>query len=125
MKHLRDFILSAGGRYQELQLASADISTRAGANPRDDGLDGWAFMMRTPGRDLAFVYLEHDAGRPSLRGFVGGARYRWTWFDPRTGHWALPVELAAAADGTLETPPPAFDRDLEMGDWAAQVRLIP
>src|SRR5690606_33970075 len=41
MQHLKKFILSEGDRYQQLELASPDVSTRRQTNPLDEGLDGW------------------------------------------------------------------------------------
>jgi hypothetical protein len=124
MTHLRTFVLSEGARYQELQLASYDISTRATANPLDDGLDGWAFMMRTPERDFALAYFEHNAGSPKLNGFLGGKQYRWTWFDPRSGQWSEPLEVEASAQGVLTAPSPVFDLGLQLSDWAAKIMLV-
>ncbi|HWA24721.1 MAG TPA: DUF5060 domain-containing protein [Lacunisphaera sp.] len=125
MKYLRDFLLSEGNRYQDLELASADIATRAAANPKDDGLDGWSFMMRTADRKFALLYFESQAGPTRLSGFFPGGRYGWTWFNPRTGEWFGTIELDAAADGVLETPVHPFDLGSGMDDWAAKLVRLP
>lgn len=124
MKHLREFVLSEGDRYQQLELASSDVSTRTAANPLDDGLDGWSFMMRTPDRDFALIYFEHNAGRPQLNGFLDGKRYRWTWFNPRSGEWSEPFEVEASAQGVITTPPHLLDLGIKMSDWAAKVTRV-
>lgn len=121
MKHLRDFVLSEGARYQELQLASGDLSTRRDADPRDDGLDGWAFMMRTPARDLALLYFENKAATPRLAGFTAGASYRWTWFNPRRGGWSPGISLTADADGGIAAPAFPAGHAGVINDWAAKL----
>lgn len=125
MQHLKAFMLSEGDRYQQLELASVDLSTRSAANPRDDGLDGWAFMMRTANRDFALLYFENKAGTPRLAGFTANSRYRWTWFNPRTGGWSAPIDLLALADGTVMAPGyPAADPAI-INDWAAKLVRLP
>jgi len=121
MRHLRDFVLSEGARYQELELASADISTRAATKPEDEGLDGWAFMMRTPARDFALLYFENKAHLPRLSGFTVEGRYVWTWFNPRAGKWFEPLEVVAAGDGTLAPPAYPVSESDGVNDWAAKI----
>lgn len=125
MRHLRDFVLSEGVRYQDLKLASAGLSTRANVDPQDEGLDGWAFMMRTAERDFALLYFEHRAEPPTLNGFTPGARYRWTWFNPRTGAWGPEAELAATSAGVLAVPGLPVDPASSMTDWAAKLVRLP
>lgn len=122
MAHLKKFILSEGDRYQQLELAASDVSTRQGTDPLDEGLEGWAFMMRTAARDFALLYFENKAAPAQLAGFTANARYRWTWFNPRTGAWSPPQTVAADASGTLATPAfPAADTDTAITDWAAKL----
>lgn len=125
MEHLGRFVLAEGARYQELVPASADLQPRAAPGSSGDGLDGWSFMMRTPERDFALLYFEHQAVRPTLAGFTPGARYRWTWFNPRQGGWG-PV-LDVMADGAGRMPAPAFPAGEHgiINDWAAQLVLAP
>ena len=104
MQRLRNFVLSEGARYQDLTLASQDLEPRSMAGSLADGLDGWSFLMRTAERDFALAYFEVRAQRARLKGFTPGQRYRWTWFDPRTGSWSKPIALAADATGALATP---------------------
>ncbi len=121
MKYLRDFMLSEGRRYQELELATTDLSPRAAPNAPENGLDGWSFMMRTPQRDLAFLYFENGAVKPALKGFTAGAKYQWRWFHPLTGEWDRPIELTASPDGSLSAPD--FPK-AKSPDWAAKVRAL-
>jgi hypothetical protein len=105
MRHLANFVMSEGARYQELTLASQDLEPRSMPGALGDGLDGWSFLMRTPARDFALAYFENQALRPRLRGFAPSTNYLWTWFDPRTGQWSRPVRMRAGADGVLQAPP--------------------
>lgn len=125
MQHLKAFVLAEGARYQQLELASSDISTRQVANPRDDGLDGWAFMMRTVGRDFALLYFENKAETPRLAGFAANGRYHWSWFNPRTGAWGAALDLTANASGGIVLPAfPAAEPGI-INDWAAKLVLAP
>ena len=120
MQHLKNFILSEGGRYQQLELASADLHPRIADGSSADGLDGWSFMMRTADRGFALLYFETKASRPTLAGLTPNARYTWTWFNPRDGTWLAPLALTAEATGTLAAP--AFPDAIH--DWAAKLLLV-
>jgi hypothetical protein len=104
MRHLRDFVLSEGADYQDLAPASADLEPRANPDSLADGLDGWCFLMRNASRDFALAYFENQAPRPRMKGFSPGARYRWSWFDPRDGTWSRAISVQADAAGVLQTP---------------------
>ncbi|HWA87969.1 MAG TPA: DUF5060 domain-containing protein, partial [Opitutus sp.] len=75
MQYLKKFILSEGARYQELQLASADLHPRAAAGSSADGLDGWSFMMRTADGTFALLYFETKSTAPTVTGLTPNARY--------------------------------------------------
>lgn len=125
MRHLRDFVLSEGTRYRELAPASADLRPRSSPEAKADGLDGWSFMLRSPDSALALLYLEHGAARPVIHGLGASRRYRWTWFNPRTGEWLRPATVRTKADGTLATPElPAADGS-PVTDWAAKLVALP
>ena len=104
MKHLRDFVLSEGARYQELVPASGDLDPRGIPGALADGLDGWSFLMRTPARDFALVYFEHKAVSTRLKGFVPGSNYHWSWFDPRKGEWSRARLVKADDSGVIAAP---------------------
>ncbi len=121
MSHLREFMLCEGARYRDLLPASSDLHPRIRAGSKEDGLDGWSYLLRTAARDFALVYFENQAVRPTLAGFQANGRYRWTWFDPRTGEWKPPVDLVADAAGGLLAPEiPARESTID-NDWAAKV----
>ena len=97
MQHLQRFVLSEGDRYQQLELASADLVPRSAPEAIDDGLDGWAFMMRTADRSLALAVLRAQGG-----GFAGGRA------DARG---ALPMDVVRHANGTLDRREEDFPRE--------------
>ena len=51
MQWMKKFIMSEGKSYQDLRLASDDISPRKAPGSPETGLDGWALMMRTEKKD--------------------------------------------------------------------------
>ena len=120
MAPLRDFVLSEGAAYQELELARDDVRPNAAPGAHPNGLDGWSYMMRTPDRQLALLYFEHAAVHPTLHGFAPGAAYTLVWVDPASGERLTPVALAADADGVLR-PPPFPETDRQYTDWAAAI----
>jgi hypothetical protein len=124
MKHLRDFVLSAGDRYQDLLLANEDLDPRATPSSLADGLDGWTFMMRTADRDYALLYFELDAPRSQLKGFTANQKYRWSWFNPRTGEWSQAVNVTANIKGELATPNFPVGTSGNIQDWAAKLSLV-
>ncbi len=121
MRHLRDFVLSEGGRYQELEPVPTALTPRVAPGSLADGLDGWSFLLRTRAADFALAYFENGAVPARLAGFAPGAAYRWTWFDPRTGTWAAPLALTADAAGTLATPTFPAGAPASAADWAAKI----
>ena len=125
MQHLRTFMLSEGDRYASLQLASQDLEPRGSTRALADGLDGWAFLMRTAERDFALAYFEQQAPRVRLKGFVPGGRYRWTWFDPRNGAWGKTLTLRADASGMLTTPAFQLGGPVAERDVAAKILAAP
>jgi hypothetical protein len=105
MQHLKTFVLSEGARYQDLVPVSQDLDPRSIPDALADGLDGWAFLMRTPERDFGLVYFENRALAAKLRGFDPSANYRWSWFDPREGTWGRAARVRTDAQGVLASPP--------------------
>ncbi len=124
MRHLRDFVLSEGNRYQQLLPASDEVHPRKAAGSRDDGLDGWAFMMRTPEADLALLYFENGAVRASIAGLNPVTTYRWTWFDTRKGGQLTPLMQTTDRAGNLAMPAFPNGADRAAADWTARLQRI-
>lgn len=121
MRHLAGFILSEGPAFQDLLLARQDVHPHEAPDAPEDGLDGWAYMMRTPDKNLAFLYFEHASVLPTLHGFTPGATYTFQWYNPATGEWKEHVRRKADADGTLHLPPFPDDPSRPFTDWAAKI----
>ncbi len=71
------------------------------------------------------LYFEVKAEKPRLSGFVPGGRYRWAWFDPRSGRWTRPMELSGDAQGEMPAPPFPGGAPSARGDWAAKLTAVP
>jgi hypothetical protein len=125
MQHLREFVFSEGRRFQDLELAASDLSPRKAPGSPERGLDGWGFMMRTKQRDLALLYFEHDALRAKLSNMRPNSKYRWFWFDPRTGQCGRPITASCTARGQLTMPEFPGGGDAAKNDWAAKLLLAP
>jgi Protein of unknown function (DUF4038)/Domain of unknown function (DUF5060) len=121
MKPLRDFVLSEGVRYRELEPASDSLAPRHADGSSEAGLDGWSFVMRTSRRDLGLLYFENRAPRARTTGWTSGGVYRLLWYDPRTGEWQTPIELKADAQGAIELPAFPGGGDIASMDWAAKI----
>jgi hypothetical protein len=124
MQHLKTFVLSEGDRYQQLQLASDDLSPRSIPDAPSDGLDGWSFLMRTASKDYALAYFEVKALRPQIKGLLPRQRYQWSWFDPREGRWSAPITLTTDAKGVLAAPTFPGERAQADSDVAAKILLV-
>ena len=121
MQHLHAFVRSGGDRYRDLLLASTDLKPRSVPDSSDDGLDGWAFMMRTEDRAFALLYFENKMVRTHVTGLAPNARYRWTWFDPRRGEWQAAVPLETDGSGTAMSPVFPGGAAQTSLDWAAKL----
>ena len=121
MRHLKSFILSAGRRYQELEPLTNALSPARSGKP--NGLTGWAYATRTPGRDLFLLYFEQDCPSATLTGARTNGQYRAEWFNPRTGRWrdAAPETIKADAEGTLFLPPFPGAPGKSDTDWALKL----
>jgi hypothetical protein len=86
MQYLRDFALSIGKRYQELEPIADLVSPNKTAVVRS--YEGWAYCARTPDRAIFLAYFEKGAARAQVRGAKLNAEYRAEWFDPRSGKWS-------------------------------------
>jgi hypothetical protein len=121
MQHMRDFILSEGGDYQRLQLVRQDVQPHKAADAPEDGLDGWAYMMRTPDKSLAFLYFENNSVLPTLHNFVPGSDYSFQWYNPVIGDWKANMLIKADDKGMLRVPDFPESEDRESNDWAAKI----
>lgn len=129
MQHLEAFVLSEGGRFQDLLLASDQINPRKAPGAPEDGLDGWSYMMRTAEKDFALLYFENLAVLPVLQGFTPNETYRFEWYEPASGEWPEAHAVKADGNGTIALPDllpnfPGGER-IASRDWAAKITTDP
>ena len=80
-----------GMKYREL-VPDAELVMPNKSAP-DFSYYGWAYCARVPDKSLFLLYFENEAPlEAKVRGLTYGARYRATWFDPRSGEWGTPSE---------------------------------
>lgn len=124
MRHLEDFILSEGDAYQALVLARQDLYPNKAPDAPFDGLDGWSYMMRTPEKDLAFLYFENESVLPELHNFIPNEQYKLVWYDPVSGNWKEDTAISADENGVIMLPAFPGGKKQLTTDWAAKIKLI-
>lgn len=104
VQHLKTFAMVKGSRYREL-VPDAELVMPNKAGP-DVSYSGWAYCAATPSRDWLMIYFEPEGAETArLRGLEQGARYRPSWFDPRSGTWQAPgAALTVPASAVLDLP---------------------
>jgi hypothetical protein len=123
MKYLIAFILSEGNKYQDLQLAREDVVPNKAPGSPPTGLDGWAYMMRTPEKDFALLYFENQSQLPVLHNFQPGAEYSLQWFDTITGEWKDRVTIKSDGKGKLTLPGFPDGKKVSDRDWAVKIMI--
>ncbi|HEX5422217.1 MAG TPA: DUF5060 domain-containing protein [Candidatus Acidoferrales bacterium] len=123
MQWMKKFITSEGKSYQDLLLASDDISPRKAPGSPETGLDGWAFMMMTEKKDLALLYFETRAERAKISDLEPNKVYRFTWYNTRSGQWLENSTVTTDAQGTAQLPSFPGGGDVATVDWAAKLTL--
>lgn len=121
MQHLKDFILSESENFQKLELARQDLRPNKAPNAPADGLDGWAYMMRTPDKKLAFLYFENESVIPRIYNFNIGSKYTFQWYNPENGEWGKKILIEADKSGTLQIPGIPEKGQRKFNDWAAKI----
>jgi hypothetical protein len=121
MRHLRDFVLSEGRRYQELIPAAESVQpSRTG---KDKSCIGWAYCARTAEKDLFLLYFEKDCPAARLSGTEANRKYEAKWFDPRTGRWIDAGVLEADGGGAVTLPRFPGGTSMSHIDWGLKLRL--
>ena len=123
MEYLTKFIMSEGDRYQELVLGREHLGISQAPGAHRTGLDGWSFMMMTPGKEIAMLYFENKSVRTKLLDMKPNRTYSLRWYDPRLGEWLVPVQLKADAKGVIEMPLFPGQLDKAQTDWAAKLNI--
>ncbi len=123
MRPLRCFILSEQDRYQNLELARMDIHPNKSPDAPVDGLDGWAYMMRSSEKDFALLYFEHGCESPILHNFLPDKTYIFQWYDPSTGSWYKEVHIRSNKKGEIVLRDFPKNNLRTYRDWAAKILL--
>jgi len=121
MRHLKEFILSEGKKYEELQLAREDVQPNKAPGSPEEGLDGWSYMMRTPEKDFALLYFENKSVLPSLLNFKPNTSYYFRWFNTINGEWKEKIVIKSDEKGTLKIPDFPDGQNPSSKDWAAKI----
>jgi len=121
MQHLKAFMLSEGSKYQNLQPASKFINPQKAKGSPEMGLDGWAYMMRTPEKDFALLYFENQSELPLLMGFKPNKSYSLYWFNTVNGKWKKPLTIKSDKKGVLPIPEFPDNQNPSGIDWAAKI----
>ncbi len=121
MRHLGEFILSEGEKYQDLEPVQEDIKPRQAEGSFEDGLDGWSYMMRNREKDFALLYFENEAAKPVLNGFIPDTQYSLIWFDPQNGEWFKPAKVRTDDLGSLVIRSFPGPKDTSVNDWALKI----
>lgn len=123
MRHLKTFILSEGGRYQELEPVNDSLSPNRSGEVKS--FLGWAFASRTAACDLFLLYFEQDCPAATLVDAQAGRSYHGQWFNPRTGEWLAATTESADEKGQLKLPPFPGSPAKADTDWAMKLTLAP
>jgi hypothetical protein len=122
-KYLKEFIFSEDIKYQELELASHDLS-----NPRTAAIkmDEWAYMLRSPDKKLALLYFEDKTKIQIVSGLIPQKEYKSIWFNPRSGEWFPAGEgtLKTDREGTVHLPDFPGGKTVSDTDWALKLKRI-
>ena len=121
MLYLDKFILSEGKKYQNLQPVRDDVKPNKAPGSLLDGLDGWAYMMRTPEKDFALLYFENQSMLPVVHNFKKSTDYFFQWFDTMTGGWKNKISVKSDDTGTIILPDFPDRQNPSSKDWAAKV----
>jgi hypothetical protein len=122
MRHLSEFIMSEGEKYQALEPVQADILPRKATGSFEDGLDGWSYMMRNREKDFALLYFENGSVKPTLSGFIPDKSYSLIWFDPRNGEWEKALSVKTDNKGSLTISSFPDMQNPSVTDWALKIK---
>ncbi|MFC1766392.1 DUF4038 domain-containing protein [Planctomycetota bacterium] len=122
--YLRRFLESEGKLYKEFELASDDLYPRKSAGSLPDGLDGWAYMIRIPNRNLSMVYFENKCETPMIKGVIPNKKYQLNWFNPITGKWLKDTSIVSSDDlGKIQIDHFPDGQVISTQDWSLKIRV--
>ncbi|MGL4630410.1 MAG: DUF4038 domain-containing protein [Leadbetterella sp.] len=123
MAHLGTFMSSEGSNFQNLQPAYFDISPQKSKKAKPNGLDGYAYMMRTEDKKLAMVYFENACEIPELLGFIPNVMYELTWYNPENGQWLDKNVLKSDTKGRISLSDFPNVKGKAFNDYALKIKF--
>jgi len=125
LPHLATFILSEGNAYQNCSPSRDLLMPNKAKGSKDDGLDGWSFMLLSNNKDLAFLYFENKAEIPLVKGLLPDKTYSLDWFDPIEGKW-LNVDITSRTDSNGEIKIKNFPTGEQVSnrDWCLKIKSL-
>ena len=124
MQHLKTFVFSERRKYQNL-VPLVELISPNKSGP-EKGYIGWAYCARTPSKDFFLIYFEKDCPQASLSGALPNAKYKATWFNPRSSQWTDAGDGVLIADSTGKIVLPNFPGNLTKSDldWGLKLTLM-
>lgn len=121
MQHLKTFMLSEGGEYQNL-VPRVDLAS-PNKSGKTDGYVGWTYCARTDDKRLFLLYFEKECPRAAVSGLLASVNYQAQWFDPRKGRWqnAGKGHILADTDGRAILPLFPDGSEKSKNDWALKL----
>jgi hypothetical protein len=80
-------------------------------------------MMRTPEKDLAFLYFENKSVVPEISGFIPASKYLLLWLSPATGVWIKYINILSDKNGEISIPAFPDRQHPSITDRAAKITL--
>lgn len=124
LQFLGKFLLSEGKRYQECIPAREKLEPYKAGGAPEDGLDGWAFLLLAPEKDLGFLYFENLCEIPEIGGLLADQEYTLQWFDPLNGQWLEESQsLSTDARGALKLDHFPGGQKKSDRDWSLKIKI--
>lgn len=123
MQHLGKFILSEGKAYQECDPGRELLHPHRSEKSVEESLDGWAYLLISPQKELAFAYFETESEIPQVKELVPDMKYKISWFDPVSGDWLLdPQNITADEYGTIRLESFPDSTRISVRDWCLKIK---
>ncbi len=124
LQFLGKFILSEGNLYQKCSPKSELLIPNKAKTAKEDGLDGWAFFLQSPEKELGFIYFENKCETPLITGLISNSNYQLQWFNPISGIWLQNnQELVSDSKGCITIVNfPKSDNNTNQ-DWCLKIKL--
>ena len=122
---LADFMLSEGQIFQSCVPAKEMLIPHKAKGAPEKGLDGWAFLLISPKKDLGFLYFENKSEIPKIIDLLPERKYMLNWFDPVKGEWLNnPISMSTDRNGVLILDQFPDKNKVSCCDWALKIKAI-